>query len=140
MIPVGTSVNAGELRSGPKWEKTFISCLGVPDTSPGTHLVYRNRYFVIYSHKKWENVYLMVKNARAGPLPKLACFPCLTPLCYIDKILEKNLGHSVDKILDPLVRDLGANSPVWSVRLTHREILTLPLIGGQRSPYLQGFP
>ena len=25
MIPVGTSVNPGELRSGPKWEKTFIS-------------------------------------------------------------------------------------------------------------------
>ena len=24
MIPVGTSVNPGELRSGPKWEKTFI--------------------------------------------------------------------------------------------------------------------
>ena len=40
MIPVGTSVNPGELRSGPKWKKTFISCLGVPDTSPGTHLVY----------------------------------------------------------------------------------------------------
>ena len=42
MIPVGTSVNPGELRSGPKWEKMFISCLGVPDTSPGTHLVYTN--------------------------------------------------------------------------------------------------
>ena len=40
MIPVGTSVNPGELRSGPKWEKTFILCLGVPDTSPGTHIVY----------------------------------------------------------------------------------------------------
>ena len=40
MIPVGTSVNPGELRSGPKWGKTFISCLEVPDTSPGTHLVY----------------------------------------------------------------------------------------------------
>ena len=25
MIPVGTSVNPGELRSGPKWEKMFIS-------------------------------------------------------------------------------------------------------------------
>ena len=25
MIPVGTSVNPGELKSGPKWEKTFIS-------------------------------------------------------------------------------------------------------------------
>ena len=42
MIPVGTSVNPGELRSGPKWEKMFISCLGVPDTSPGTHRVYIN--------------------------------------------------------------------------------------------------
>ena len=40
MIPVGTSVNPGELRSGPKWEKMFTSCLGVPDTSPGTHRVY----------------------------------------------------------------------------------------------------
>ena len=30
MIPVGTSVNPGELRSGPKWEKTFISCPQVP--------------------------------------------------------------------------------------------------------------
>ena len=40
MIPVGTSVNPGELRSGPNWEKTFISCLGVPDTPTGTHLVY----------------------------------------------------------------------------------------------------
>ena len=40
MIPVGTSVNPGELRSGSKWEKTFISCLGVADTSLGTHIVY----------------------------------------------------------------------------------------------------
>ena len=44
MIPVGTSVNPGELRSGPKWEKTFTSCLGVPDTSPGGHLVYIKMY------------------------------------------------------------------------------------------------
>ena len=40
MIPVGTSVNPGELRSGRKWEKMFILCLGVPDTPPGTHIVY----------------------------------------------------------------------------------------------------
>ena len=33
MIPVGTSVNPGELRSGPKWEKTFISYLQPPTLS-----------------------------------------------------------------------------------------------------------
>ena len=52
MIPVGTSVNPGELRSGPKWEKTFISCLGVPDTSPGTHRVYRGNIYLDISYMR----------------------------------------------------------------------------------------
>ena len=37
MIPVGTSVNPGELWSCPKWGKTVILCLG---TSPSPHKVY----------------------------------------------------------------------------------------------------
>ena len=45
MIPVGTSVNPGELRSGSKWDKTFILCLGVTDTPPGTHIVYICPFF-----------------------------------------------------------------------------------------------
>lgn len=60
MIPVGTSVNPGELRSGPKWEKTFTSCLGVPDTSPGTHRVYTCMVF---------SFLIMVSTPGFGPSP-----------------------------------------------------------------------
>ena len=54
MIPVGTSVNPGELRSGSKWDKMFISCLGVPDTPPGTHIVYT--YIKVQAGVLWVQV------------------------------------------------------------------------------------
>ena len=62
--------------------------------------------------EKWENPYLIVKNARASralrraldpPPPILACFAHLTPFRYVGKIWEKFLGPPLDQMLDPLV-------------------------------------
>ena len=62
--------------------------------------------------EKWENAYLIVKNARAsralragpGPQPILACFTCSTPLPYVGKFSENISGPPpLDQMLDPLV-------------------------------------
>ena len=81
------------------------------------------RYFVIYPHKctlkklkkyqeKWENTYLIVKNARASRALRqaldpgqyfMAHFVCQISLHYVGKISEKISGPPLDQILDPLL-------------------------------------
>ena len=61
---------------------------------------------------KWENAYLIVKNARAFKARRQALDPsqyyiahlaCLTSLRYVGKISEKNSAPPLDQILDPLL-------------------------------------
>ena len=62
--------------------------------------------------KKWENAYLIVKNARASRAQLWALdpgqyyivhFACPTSLRYVGRISEKILRPPLDQILDPLL-------------------------------------
>ena len=71
--------------------------------------------------EKWENAYLIVKNARTSRALRWALDPPLilahfarpTLFRYVSKISEKFSGPSLDQMLDPLVNNTILRYDFW---------------------------
>ena len=108
MIPVGTSVNPGELRSGPKWEKTFISCLGVPDTPPDTYIVYTQLYTTLHQIKTKKPTMKTYPSSKKQPQH------CLGPIPWLPK-------HGSNSLLQTCSTGKYCLTNCWNVPRIQRE-------------------